>query len=324
MHPPFDLTTRIVGLVASVAEKMGRARGEHLDRPAVQLRRRNRIRTVRASLAIEGNTLTEKQITALIEHKRVAGPAHDVREVLNALQVYEAIAQFDPYSLDDFRRAHTLLMEGLVDDAGGFRRGAVGIAKGDHVTHIAPPADRVPGLLRDLFTWLRTSEDHILLKSCVAHYEIEFIHPFTDGNGRMGRLWQSVLLRADHPVIEHVPVETIIKERQADYYAALEHADALGRSTPFIEFSLAALDEALDRLLDAQPPHRTPQDRMRAFLDAHGPGWFVRADYLALERTISTATATRDLTSAVKDGVLERTGTGRATRYRRASRNLKM
>jgi Fic family protein len=209
------------------------------------LRRENRIKSIHASLAIENNTLTLEQVAAVIAGKRVLGKPCEIQEVKNALTAYEAMSDWNPHAVKDLLSAHRLLMNGLVDVAGRFRTRSVGIAHGERVVHLAPPADRVPGLMKDLLAWVKRTDTHPLVASSVFHYEQEFIHPFADGNGRMGRLWQTLILSHWNPLFAFLPVETVIRDRQADYYRVLGACDKAGNSTAFIEFLLAALLTAL-------------------------------------------------------------------------------
>jgi Fic family protein len=195
MNPPYQITPEILNLIVAVSEKLGQINAKFLDKPSPKLRKENRIQTIHSSLSIEGNTLKEEQITALIEHKRVIGPEKDVTEVLNAIKVYDQLSSFDPKSANSFLKAHELLMKGLVTENGKYRKTGVGIMAGDRLTHMAPPAENVPYLMNDLFTFLSDSKENALIKSCVFHYEMEFIHPFIDGNGRMGRLWQTEIIQ---------------------------------------------------------------------------------------------------------------------------------
>jgi len=249
VKPPYELTGRALGLALRTAEKVGRANALSLHRPAPELRKRNRIKTIQSSLEIEGNMLTEGQVTALLEGKRVLAPEKDVREVLNAIEVYGMLHELDPCDPGDLERAHGVLMKGLVEGAGRLRTTNVGIVAGSEVRHVAPGAGMVRGLVDGLFAYLR-GDDPAMIKSCVFHYELEFIHPFADGNGRMGRLWQTLLLMQEHPVFEYLPVEGLVRERQAAYYAKLSESDRLGSSTPFVEFMLEVLSDALDEVLD--------------------------------------------------------------------------
>ncbi len=207
MKPPYTITREIIQLIASVSEKIGAINASHLYKPVTELRKKNRIRTIQSSLEIEGNTLTENQITALLENKRVIAPKKDILEVQNAIRLYDQLHQFNPYKRKDLEKAHAVLMKGLVEQAGAFRTSNVGIVKGAKVAHIAPEGAMVNGLMNDLFEYLKKDDDLLLIKSCVFHYEFEFIHPFTDGNGRMGRFWQTVILTKQFPVFEFLPVE---------------------------------------------------------------------------------------------------------------------
>lgn len=228
------------------------------------LRRENRIRTIQASLAIEHNTLSVEQVTAVIEGKTVLGLPREIQEVGNAFAAYEAIPDWDPASADDLLGAHILLMRGLCDDAGHWRSGGVGIYRGKQLVHMAPPANQVPRLMGQLLTWLAETEAHPLIASCALHYELEFIHPFADGNGRMGRLWQAVILSRWQPVMAFLPVETVIKARQDLYYQQLSQADSRSDCTEFILFLLEALRDALAQAMAIQPAAVSPhQEKMR-------------------------------------------------------------
>lgn len=245
-RPPFTISAKAVNLIAEIAGRLGR-RAERADRTeSLRLRKANRIRTICASLAIEGNTLTESQVSAVFEGRRVVAPPRQILEVRNAIRAYELFPTLDPFSADDLLKAHGVMMEALTDDAGAFRRGNVGVFAGTRAVHVAPPADRVPFLVEDLFRWLRTSVDHLLVRSCVFHYELEFIHPFSDGNGRMGRLWQSLILGLLDPVFEQLPVENLVYARQSDYYDAINRSTEGSDSGPFIDFMLGEIAAALN------------------------------------------------------------------------------
>ena len=194
MKPPYHLTQKILQLITSVSEKLGEVNANYLSRQSPQLRKSNRIKTIHSSLSIEGNTLSEEQITALLENKRVLGPQKDITEVLNAIKVYDQLRSFKSTSEKSFLKAHRLLMNGLIKEPGKYRTRGVGIVKGKKVEHVAPPAQNLPFLMKNLFAYLKDKNELPLIKSCVFHYELEFIHPFIDGNGRMGRLWQSLIL----------------------------------------------------------------------------------------------------------------------------------
>jgi Fic family protein len=243
--PPFTLTSAILSLVADIAAEVGRLGPLTGAGNIPMLRRGNRIRSIHASLAIENNTLDLSQVTAVIEGKRVLGPPREIQEVKNAFAAYEAMPEWNPASMKDLLAAHRLMLHGLLDSPGKFRASAVGVAKGNHVVHLAPPAARVPELVKNLLAWLKRTDTHPLVSSAVVHYELEFIHPFVDGNGRLGRLWQTLILSRWQPLFAWLPVETVIRDRQADYYRVLAASDKAGQSTAFIEFSLAALLTAL-------------------------------------------------------------------------------
>jgi Fic family protein len=243
--PPFTITPAILSLVAEIAGEVGRLGAVAGQGSVPKLRRENRIKSIHASLAIENNTLTLEQVTAVIAGKRVLGKPSEIQEVKNAFAAYEAMTDWNPSSANDLLSAHKLLMAGLVDGAGRFRTSSVGIAQGDRVVHLAPPAERVPGLMKDLLAWLKGTDTHPLVASGVFHYELEFIHPFADGNGRMGRLWQTLILSRWNPLFAFLPVESVIRDRQADYYRVLGACDKAGNSTAFIEFLLDSLLIAL-------------------------------------------------------------------------------
>ncbi len=316
MKPPYDITTKILKLLTSISEKLGEVNAIHIDRPSPELRKRNRVKTIHASLEIEGNTLTEDQITAIIENKRVIGPKKDIQEVLNAIAVYELLPKLNPSSLKSFLKAHKILMKDLINRPGELRNKSVGIVKGIEVAHIAPPYENLPYLMKDLFGYLKTDEDPILIKSCVVHYEIEFIHPFIDGNGRMGRLWQTLMLMKTYPVFEYLPFETIIKERQETYYEVLSICDKQGKLTIFIEFILEAVYESLSSLLDIQNRIFTSKNRIEYFLETYKGEDFSRKDYMNMFKDISSSTASRDIKSAVDKKTIKKVGDKRMTRYK--------
>jgi Fic family protein len=243
--PPYRITPGILHSIEQIGEALGKLRAGSDDVVVPALRRGNRIKTVQASLAIEGNTLSIKQVTAVLAGKRVLAQPREIQEVRNAFAAYEEMLMWSPHSRADLLAAHSLLMAGLVDEVGRFRSGGVGIRRGEEVVHIAPPADRVPALVDDLLAWMEHTDEHPLVASCVFHYEFEFIHPFQDGNGRLGRLWQTLLLSRWRPVFSLLPVESIIRDRQQDYYTALGRSDENADATPFIEFMLDAILQAI-------------------------------------------------------------------------------
>ncbi len=253
-QPPLTLTAKMLSLVADISEQIGQLSAGDDNRQTPQLRRGNRIRTIQASLAIENNTLNVEQVTAVLEGKRVLGLPREIQEVRNAFSAYEAMPQWAPGERADLLRAHELLMYGLIDDAGRFRQAGVGIYRGEQLMHMAPPASRVTHLVDDLLKWQSASDWHPLIVSCVFHYEFEFIHPFADGNGRMGRFWQTLILSQWRPVLAYLPVEAVIREQQDAYYAALSAADQQAEATPFVEFMLQALNLALAEAVQSESP----------------------------------------------------------------------
>lgn len=247
-NPPFTMNEEITNLIVEIGEYVGTITTYDAMRPNPILRRENRIKTIHSSLAIEQNTLTLEQVTSVINGKRILGPPQDIREVKNAYEAYERVSVLDPYSLKNLLLAHKIMMEGLVKEAGSFRSGNVGVYAGTELIHAGTPAKYVPNLMNQLFTWLKQSKYHPLVKSCVFHYEFEFIHPFADGNGRTGRLWQSLILQKWKEVFAWIPVETLVYENQEEYYKVLQHSDKVGDSTEFVEFMLGMIRNALKEI----------------------------------------------------------------------------
>ncbi len=315
MKPPYEITAKILLLISSISEKLGVVNANFLNKPSPQLRKQNKIKTIHSSLKIEGNTLTQEQVTAIIENKKVLGPKKDILEVVNAIKVYENIEDFEFSSVKSFLKAHGILMQGIVDSAGKFRNQGVGIYQGSKVAHIAPPAENVPYLMNDLFKYLKSKDELPLIKSCVFHYEMEFIHPFIDGNGRMGRLWQTVILMNEYPVFEFLPFETLISQSQQEYYKSLAKSDRVGKSTEFIEYMLDVIDKSLEELLNYNNRILTDRDRIDYFISL-GINEFSRKDYMNVFKDISTATASRDLKKAVELNLFESIGEKNQVKYK--------
>ncbi len=243
--PPFTVSAKAINLIAKISSQLERYAIRMEQEDTLRLRRANRIKTIHSSLAIEGNTLSEGEVLAVLEGRKVVAPLKEIQEVKNAIKTYELYPKLNPFSIQDLLLAHGTMMAGLVDEAGMFRKGGVGVFDGDKPIHIAPPADRVRDLMSDLFGWLENADDHLLIRSCVFHYEFEFIHPFADGNGRIGRLWQSLILGRLNPVFEHLPVENMVYSNQQAYYHAINRSSDLGDSGPFIDFMLEEILNAL-------------------------------------------------------------------------------
>jgi Fic family protein len=317
MEPPFSITSKALKLSMEVATILGNLEAVQSRAPQAKLRKANRIKTIQGSLSIEGNTLTIPQITAILDNKRVIGPQRDIIEAVNAIKAYEGITTYKSNNVNSMLKAHKCLLDGLIEEAGSLRRGGVGILKGKEVSHIAPPASRVPLLMDDLFSFLKTEkETHSLIKSCVFHYELMFIHPFSDGNGRIGRLWQTVILIEYHPIFEFLPIESLIKEKQKQYYDVLEECDSNGNSTAFIEFMLELLLISLQEFKsEVVIENQTGDSRLKLAQNEFKDGYFSRKNYMLLHKTISSATASRDLKLGIETSLLESFGEKARTKY---------
>ena len=314
-HKYFEGTSQIINLSSEIGKLLGIVDSTYLRKPTTKLRKANRIKSIQSSLWIEGNSLTEAQVSDIIENKRVLGSQKDIIEVKNAIKVYNEISKFKFNNKKSYLSAHKLLMDGLVKNAGKFRTQGVGVFKGDKVAHLAPPAWNVENLMKNLFEYLNKSQDNLIIKSCVFHYEMEFIHPFMDGNGRMGRLWQTVILLKENPVFEYLPIEHEIKNEQLKYYNALATSDKQGVCTVFIEYMLSMIKESLKKLIKQQRINLTDEDRPKYFIENYSEKEFSRKDYLELFKDISTATATRDLKKGIELKFWNRIGNNRTTRY---------
>jgi Fic family protein len=314
---PYQITPRILDMLTLIAEQVGKLEGMNLLRPSPRLRRKNRIHAVQSSLAIEGNTLSVEQVTALRDGKRVIGPRKDILEVENAFEAYGALSNYSPFSPEALLDAHSVLMQGLLPEPGTFRRQPIGIIRENDIFHQAPDWKEVGPMMEGLFTYLNESSDHLLIKSCRFHYQLEYIHPFPDGNGRMGRLWQTRILMAYHPVFEYLPVEHLVIQNQGEYYQRLAQSDSTGDCTAFIDFMLVQINDALKMLLaGTRSATISPADRLEQFKVRFQGNMFSRKDYQDIFKSISTATASRDLSHGVKTGLLERTGDRRTAVYR--------
>ena len=305
-QPPFDITPKIINQISAIAEQVGQLDSRGLS-ASPQLRKQNRIRTIQGTLAIEGNTLSLEQVTAILEGKRILGQPREISEVQGAIRAYEALTTWEPASVEDFLTAHQYLMGDILTDAGKFRRAGVGIHKESKVVHVAPPAKRVPLLMSDLLDWLDHAEDHALIKSCVFHYELEFIHPFMDGNGRMGRLWQTLILSQWNPIFFLLPVESLIKDEQERYYQTLEQADKAANSTVFIEFMLDIIDNALTQAVSGTD-QATDQatDQVQKLLAVMDDGYFTTHTLMERLELSHRATFRKNyLIPALEAGLLE-------------------
>ena len=320
--PPFTITSEIMRLVSEISEQVGIVTtllGDNV--PSPMLRKANRIKTIHSSLAIEHNTLSLKQVTAIIDGKHVLGAPNEILEVKNALQAYHLMSELDAFKEKDLLKAHELMMMALVDNSGQYRQAGVGVFDGDKCIHMAPPADRVPQLMHDLFEWVRKTDVHPLVSSCVFHYEFEFIHPFIDGNGRMGRYWQTMLLSRWKGIFAWIPVETIVKEHQQEYYDVIAKCDAAGNSTAFIEFMLQCLldatnsveeepEEDIQEVADKVADKVTNKSAQKVLLLLYENGRLTR-DELSERTGLSLGGIKKIINSLREGGLIERVGSNK-------------
>lgn len=300
--PPFEITNEIIDRVAEIAELVGRLNvNPHLTANPT-LRRSNRIRTIHGSLAIEQNTLSLEQVTAVLNGKHVLAPPKDIAEVKNAYEIYDRLEDLDPYSIDDLLDAHAIMTRGLVEESGMFRTRPVGVVDSEgHVLHFGTLPQYVPDLVMELLEWVKNSSIHMLIRSCVFHYEFELIHPFADGNGRVGRLWHTLLLSKWNPAFAWLPVESIIHDRQQEYYDAINVSNNMGESTVFIEFMLSAIQDALLEAVGADNKKINQEylrwETIKSFLQTHE--YIMNADVRKL-CAVSSSTANRILGKLVE------------------------
>ncbi|MBO4485485.1 MAG: Fic family protein [Lachnospiraceae bacterium] len=312
--PPFTMTEELTNLVIEIGELTGRMTISEQLSKSPKLRRENRVRSIHSSLAIEQNSLTIDQVSDVIAGKRVLGPPQDIREVKNAYEAYELIAKLNPYSVNDLLKAHKIMMSGLVKEAGRFRSKGVGIYAGDQLIHAGTPANYVPDLIGQLFEWLKESKLHPLIKSCIFHYEFEFIHPFSDGNGRTGRLWHTLILAKWQEFFLWLPIESVIHERQDGYYMALNDANTAGESTVFVQFMLELIRDLLKELNGEYccSTGKT-EDRILNLIVENGT---LSAAKMAERLGLSQRQVQRGLKQLKEDGVIEHVGANRNGSYR--------
>lgn len=325
-EPPCTLSTEVTALASRIWRLLGRFEGQTLEVRSPKLRRTHLVRTVQGTCAIEGNALSTEQVTRILEGKRVLGSRKEILEIKNTHRAY--LTPFDPLDMGSLLKAHAMIMQDLIDDAGRFRRGPVVVGSQERVVHIGPPADRIEGHMKALFEWLHRMEPQHdefpldpLIRSAVFHYEFEFIHPFSDGNGRIGRLWQHLLLTKAHPAFDAAPVESIVRDRQRQYYAAIAASSARGDAEPFVRFSLATIQAALEtEATERRANPVRPEDRLANFLWRFQGTTFSRQDYIKAYPSIKGHTASRDLAMGVAQGQLVKIGERRTARYRRAQK----
>ena len=307
--PPFEITSDILQLSQSISHELGILAGAKLYPVPIKLRRENKIKTIHSSLAIEGNTLTIKQVTGIIDGQKVIGHTKDITEVQNAIKVYDNLSLWDPISIQSLKQAHFMLMKGLINSNGEWRQKAVGIFKDKKISHIAPSAKRVEHLMIDLFDFTKKKKNvPWLLKACIFHYELEFIHPFEDGNGRMGRLWQQLLLMKENSIFEFISVESLIRNHLTEYYQVLEKCDHQGQSTEFVEFSLKHILSAIKEYTINISSQVINEAQRLNYAKTLIKTWFNRKQYMTLLKNISSATASRDLTAGIQNKLLIKKG----------------
>lgn len=316
--PPFEITNTILDEIAEIAELVGHVNASFGLSTNPTLRRTNRIRTIYSSLAIEQNTLSLEQVTAVLNGKHVVAPPKDIAEVKNAYEIYEIMDSLNPYSVDDLLRAHGVMTKGLIEESGCFRSRPVGVVdKQGNILHFGTLPDYVPGLVVELLDWVRDSEFHMLIKSCVFHYELELIHPFSDGNGRIGRLWHTLLLTQWKPMFAWLPVESMIHDRQDEYYQAINRSNNEVESTVFIEFMLSAIKEALlEAVQTGRAENRSTEEQrwhqIKYFLEKNGT--ITNADVRKM-LGVSAATANRILATMTEKGRIKKVRIGRSWGY---------
>lgn len=308
-QPPFEINERIMADVIEIAELVGRVSVTDKISMNPTLRRTNRIQTIYSSLAIEQNTLDIEQVTAILSGKRVIAPPKDIAEVQNAYEIYDNMDKLNPYSIYDILKAHSVMERGLLNEAGEFRSRPVGVADSEgNILHFGTLPQYVPKLVQELLEWTEKSEIHLLIKSCVFHYEFELIHPFADGNGRMGRLWHTLLLSKWNPIFAWLPIESIIHDNQSEYYNAINVSNNNGNSTVFIEFMLSVIKQALQESINDKPKNISSKSDLRwnkinDYLETHE--YILNSDVQKF-LGVSSATATRILVGFMKDGKLKR------------------
>jgi len=313
-EPPYTITPKILNLVSEISEVVTKL--EILEPKTISptLRKVNKIKTITGTLEIEGNTLGAEKVTAILEGKRVLGSTREIAEVKGALRVYDELEYFDYKNIDDLLKAHKMLMDEILTYAGHFRLKDVGVGGSEGVIHVAPPSSQVPNLMSNLFEWLQKSEVHPLIKSSVFHYEFEFIHPFIDGNGRIGRLWQSLILYNWKKVFAYLPVESVVRDTQQEYYKALEESGSKGESTPFIECMLDAILLTCKQTLDEEQnvplsvPKNVPLKRVDKIVELMQQNKDITIDQIAAVLDVSSKTIKRDIAKLKDEGKVSRVG----------------
>ena len=274
--PPFTISAEAINKIADISRLIERYAIRLEQEDALLLRKANKIKTIHSSLAIEGNTLNEEQVRDIVNGKTVIAPLHEIQEVKNAIATYNLFTKLNAFNEQDLLKAHGMMMQALIDNPGCYRKGGVGVFSEHGCVHMAPSADCVPYLMKELFEWLNNSKDHLLIRSCVFHYEFEFIHPFIDGNGRMGRLWQSLILSKLNPIFEHLPVENMVHANLQQYYDAITRSNEAGNSGKFIDFMLGEILNTLEvhkgnQIIETD--NKVPDKTFKAFPEIQDSTW---------------------------------------------------
>lgn len=315
--PPFTISAQAINLIADISALLERYNIALEEENGLRLRKANRIKTIHSSLAIEGNTLTEDEVADIIEGKNVVAPIQQIQEVKNAIKAYSLYHSFDPFAEKDLLKAHSIMMEALTADAGRYRCSGVGVFGDKGLVHMAPPAAMVPQLMQNLFEWLKTSRDHLLIRSCVFHYEFEFIHPFSDGNGRTGRMWQSLILGRLNPVFEHLPVENMVFANQQKYYDAIAESTRNSDSGSFIEFMLSEIKNTIIKLnkterLPNKFPDKLPNKAEELVLQHLLKAPQLTASELAALTGVTDRTIRKIISSLKAKNMIERVGSNKS------------
>jgi Fic family protein len=317
--PPYTITSKTLKLVSEISELISDIK--HIDKTysTLTLRKKNRVRSITGTLQIEGNTFDEDKVTNVINGKTVLGTMREIEEVKGAIEAYDYLEKYDFRNEKDLLKAHSFLMDKLLHNAGTYRHSNVGVGGKDGVTHVAPPPNMVPHLMGDIFGWLKTTDEHLLIVSCVFHYEFEFIHPFPDGNGRIGRLWQTVILKSFKDFFAYIPIESMVRNNQQEYYQALEDAGATGESTPFVEFMLEIINKSLkeyikesQKSVPLKVPKNVPLKRLDNILDIMKKNKDVTVLQIANILGVADKTIKRDIAKLKEANKIKRVGSLKA------------
>lgn len=313
--PPYTITSKILKLTSEISELISDIKYIDKTYSTLTLRKKNRIKSIAGTLQIEGNTFSEDKITNVINGKTVFGTMREIEEVKGAVEAYDNIDKYYYKNEKDMLMAHKFLMKNILQNAGTYRNSNVGIGGKDGITHIAPPPNLAPKLMGEIFEWLKTTDEHLLIVSCVFHYEFEFIHPFSDGNGRVGRLWQTVILKSFKDFFSFIPIESMIKSNQEKYYQALEESGGLGESTPFIEFMLEIIHKSLKEYIKESKtnvpknvPKNVPLKRLDKILALVGKNKDISILELSIQLNVTDKTIKRDISKLKETNKIKRVG----------------